>query len=41
MLKINPKLNFLLCSNPEFSRQGSAIKDFLNPDRIVVGVDDE
>ena len=41
MLKINPKLNFLLCSNPEFSRQGSAIKDFLNPDRIIVGIDDE
>lgn len=41
MLKINPKLNILLCSNPEFSRQGSAIFDFMNPDRIVVGVDDE
>ena len=41
MLKINPKLNFLLCSNPEFSRQGSAIYDFMNPDRIIVGIDDE
>jgi UDPglucose 6-dehydrogenase len=41
MLKISPKLNFLLCSNPEFSRQGSAIYDFMNPDRIIVGVDDE
>ena len=41
MLKINPKLNFLLCSNPEFSRQGSAICDFMNPDRIIVGVDDD
>ena len=41
MLKINPKLNYLHCSNPEFSRQGSAIYDFMNPDRIVVGVDDE
>ena len=41
MLKINPNLNFLLCSNPEFSRQGSAIYDFMNPDRIIVGVDDE
>ena len=41
MLKINPKLNYLQCSNPEFSRQGSAIYDFMNPDRIVVGVDDD
>ena len=41
MLKINPKLNFLICSNPEFSRQGSAIYDFMNPDRIIVGVDNE
>ena len=29
------------CSNPEFSRQGSAIYDFMNPDRIVVGVEDD
>ena len=41
MLKINPKLNYLQCSNPEFSRQGSAIYDFLNPDRIIVGVDND
>jgi UDPglucose 6-dehydrogenase len=37
----NLDLQFTMASNPEFSKQGSAIHDFLNPDRIVIGINDE
>lgn len=39
--QVNPKADFDVISLPEFLREGFAIHDFFNPDRIVVGANNE
>jgi UDPglucose 6-dehydrogenase len=37
----NSEYKISLCSNPEFLSQGSAVKDFMEPHRILIGVEDK
>ena len=41
LARVLGRVDIPVASNPEFLRQGSAVGDFLNPDRVVVGAADE